>query len=276
MEPCYIIMPITTPELMLPLYGNDPDHFRHVLDLLFVPAVKKAGMQPIEPSVGGAELIQGAIISNLEKASCVLCDMSTLNANVFFELGIRTSLNKPVCLVRDDKTPKSPFDTSIINHVPYDSALHAWNLNEQVEKLAKHLEVSSRSCAGVNPLWKYFGMTVAAHPPESGTTDDKLALIARQVEQLSAAVLAPTRRVQELQSPGMAIEIIDAAERYLRNLGISDPLIACTLDGQVEVRTHDVLPAPVSTGLNRYLIERGLPVRGITTIVLQPSPTKKS
>jgi hypothetical protein len=272
MESCYIIMPITTPETMLSLYGNDLNHFRHVLDLLFKPAVSRAGMEPIEPSVGGSELIQGAIISNLEKASCVLCDMSTLN--VFFELGIRTSLNKPVCLVRDDRTPKSPFDTSIINHVPYDSALHAWDLDKQVEKLAKHLTVSLKTCSGVNPLWKYFGMTVAAHPPESGSTDDKLVLIATQIEQLRAAVLAQTQPVSPSRQPNVAVDAILATEMYLREHGIKDSLVSCSSDGVVKVRTPEVVPVSVSDRLLAYLSDRLIPASGVSFIVLQPSPKK--
>jgi hypothetical protein len=222
MESCYIIMPITTPESLLPQYGNDRAHFKHVLDLLFVPAVQKAGMVPIRPSVEGSELIHGAIIENLEKASCVLCDMSALNANVFFELGIRTSLNLPVCLVRDDSTPKSPFDTSIISHVPYDSALHAWDLADQIQKLAKHLEDSLRSCAGVNPLWKYFGMTVAAHPPESGSTDDKLALIVAQLEQLRASERPRNNASSGLAIPDTIVEdIVDSAITFRESLKAS-------------------------------------------------------
>jgi hypothetical protein len=81
-------------------YGGDEGHFQHVLDCLFVPAVKQAGLTPVPPTAEGAEIIQGRIIGKLERAELVLCDMSGLNANVFFELGIRTALNRPVCLVK--------------------------------------------------------------------------------------------------------------------------------------------------------------------------------
>lgn len=40
----------------------------------------------------------------VEEADMVLCDMSRLNANVFFELGIRTALDRPAALVKDDQT----------------------------------------------------------------------------------------------------------------------------------------------------------------------------
>ena len=116
MPECFIIMPITTPEAMAPLYGGDKDHFQHVLDHLFKPAIEKAGLTPVPPAAEGSDVIHAEIIKNIEKADLVLCDMSCLNPNVFFELGIRTAVDKPVCMVKDELTPKVPFDTGIINH----------------------------------------------------------------------------------------------------------------------------------------------------------------
>jgi len=95
-------MPISTPENLVQKYLGDEDHFIHVLDHLLIPAIKKADFDPIPPKTKGAELIHGEIIKNIESADFVLCDISLLNPNVFFELGIRTSLNKPVCIIKDD------------------------------------------------------------------------------------------------------------------------------------------------------------------------------
>src|ERR1035441_5058521 len=103
---CFIIMPISTPADMLPLYSNDADHFKHVLERLFIPAVKKAGLEPIPPKSRGSDIIHAKIIKSLETAELVLCDISTLNPNVFFELGVRTALNNPVCYVKDDATAR--------------------------------------------------------------------------------------------------------------------------------------------------------------------------
>jgi len=81
-------MPVTTPEHSIAAYGGDKDHFKHVLECLFIPAVEKAGLKPIPPIAKGADVIHAGIVQNLEKTDIVLCDMSSLNANVFFELGI--------------------------------------------------------------------------------------------------------------------------------------------------------------------------------------------
>ena len=101
---CFMIMPITTPESLLDDYGNDPQHFEKVEKYLFVPAIERAGFTPISPKTEGSNLIQAKIIENLEKCDMVLCDMSILNPNVFFELGIRCAKEKPVTFVIDDIT----------------------------------------------------------------------------------------------------------------------------------------------------------------------------
>ena len=46
---CFIIMPVTTPSDMISTYNGDKDHFKHVMEALFVPAIKEAGFEPIQP-----------------------------------------------------------------------------------------------------------------------------------------------------------------------------------------------------------------------------------
>lgn len=157
MPDCFIVMPITTYEPEK--YSNDQDHFKHVLDFLFIPAIEKAGFNAIPPSAEGGDIIHGEIIKNIQHADLVLCDMSSLNANVFFELGIRTAVNKSVCLVKDDATPKVPFDISIINHHTYISALNPWTLEKQIEALSNHIIKSAQKSDGKNSMWNYFSLS---------------------------------------------------------------------------------------------------------------------
>jgi len=184
---CLIIMPISTPQHLAVLH-NDPEHFRHVLDHLICPAVEQAGFTAVPPKSKGAALIHADIISKLQDAAMVLCDMSSLNANVFMELGVRTALDKPVCLVRDDKTPDIPFDTNSVNCHTYTSAMDPWLLQSSIPALSAHVRDSARSCAGRNPLWKYFGLTAAGTPPESGSTEERLSALLQQMNAIANSV----------------------------------------------------------------------------------------
>jgi hypothetical protein len=182
-QTCFIIMPISMPADSSNLYGGDEDHFRHVLEHLFVPAIEKIGLTAIVPVAVGADVIHAEIIRNLETADIVLCDMSTLNPNVFFELGIRTAVDKPVSLVRDQFTSRIPFDTTLINHHKYDANLAPWTLPEEIRQLSDHLLKTINKSGSRNSLWKYFGLTTRAELPAPSSIEDKLNFIIRSLER---------------------------------------------------------------------------------------------
>jgi hypothetical protein len=74
-------MPVSTPRSYAEKF-TDPDHFAHVLEYLFTPALLEAGLEVIPPTAIGSEMIHADIIRNLEQADFVLCDLSSLNPNV--------------------------------------------------------------------------------------------------------------------------------------------------------------------------------------------------
>jgi len=185
MASCFIIMPLTTPDALVQRYGQDPNHFAHVLEHLFVPALKRADFDPIKPIAQGADVIHAEIVKNLETADLVLCDISSLNPNVFFELGCRTALNKPVCYVMDDLTRAIPFDTGIINHHTYSHTLAPWTLEDEIEQLSDHVRASAERSAGKNMLWQYFGLqSVARALRTDGDKEDRLDYVVMQVDAI--------------------------------------------------------------------------------------------
>jgi len=189
MSTCFVIMPITTPEHLVPIYSNDMDHFNHVLQHLFIPAIEKAEFTPIPPTVKGADLIQAEIIKNIETADLILCDISSLNPNVFFELGIRTALNRSVCYVKDNMTPFIPFDNSIVNHYTYSSLLAPWNLREEIDQLSQHICETRQKSDGTNTLWKYFGLSSTGIPIESkGGIEDRFEYLNMKIDSIFNAI----------------------------------------------------------------------------------------
>lgn len=179
---CFVIMPITTPASVIELY-SDSDHFTNILQHVFVPAIEKAGFEAVSPKSAGSTLIHADIINNLSNSELVLCDMSILNPNVFFEFGIRCALDKPIALVKDEKTETVPFDTGIINFLTYHST-PTWNVTEEVERLSKHIKDSYEKSKGRNSLWKYFGVDqIGAFSPETITADDKLDFIIQKLSE---------------------------------------------------------------------------------------------
>jgi len=185
MSKCFVIMPITTPQEYLPIYHDDIEHFNHVLEALFSPALMNLGYSVIPPKIEGSNIIHAEIIKNIADSDLVLCNMSILNPNVFFELGIRTALDKPVVLVVDNITNNLPFDTSIINYHKYESSLNAWSINNEINKLTGHIRASLDKISDKNSLWKYFGVSQYGNfKPDQYSMEDKIDLIMKKLEVL--------------------------------------------------------------------------------------------
>ncbi|RPH55218.1 DUF4071 domain-containing protein, partial [bacterium] len=84
---CFIVMPFGMKKD--PSGGPDID-FNAVFDLAIRPAVEAAGMEPIradEERTGG--IIHQAMFERLLLCDYAVADLTTANANVFYELGVR-------------------------------------------------------------------------------------------------------------------------------------------------------------------------------------------
>ena len=253
---CFIIMPITTPDQMLGVYRDGEQHFKHVLECLFIPSMEKAGFEAIPPEAKGSDLIHAEIIGSLESSDLVLCDMSCLNPNVFFEFGIRTSLNRPVCVVKDEHTPKVPFDTSLLNHHEYSSTLGAWELEKEVEALAKHVTESADRSGGENTLWKYFGLRCEAKPYQGDSgSESRLDLFAMQLDSIQqsmseiASLISPP--AGKIQSKGIGYD----ATRAIGDI-LGARRISCEIHGNedpIEVYTYERPPEETIDLIRSYI-----------------------
>lgn len=211
MPTCFVIMPITTPPERVELYDGDPDHFLHVIDYLFKPAIEQAGYEIIKPAFNNSEVIQGEIIRNLETADLVLCDISGWNANVFFELGIRVALDRPVALIRDTRTPSIPFDNAPVSCHQYDSRLAAWCVEAEIPKLRALIEAAGKQQQ--NALWKYFGITKRAKESDPGDpTQAKLEVLMNGMESLRGLVVSSLA-----QSPDPLDNTMETLRAHLPN-----------------------------------------------------------
>ncbi|MEC0282446.1 hypothetical protein [Terribacillus saccharophilus] len=92
----------------------------------------------VSESDGVVTPIHNSIVNNLYDADIVICDISSSNPNVFFELGMRLTFDKPVIIIKDDIS-KSPFDTTIIPYIEYSAALRYVNIQELKSNLTKSL-----------------------------------------------------------------------------------------------------------------------------------------
>lgn len=224
---CFIAMPITTPPSKVAYYQNDADHFRHVLAHLFEPAIELAGLEPVPPVNQGSNVVHAEIIEKISESDLVLCDMSCLNPNVFFELGIRTALNKPACLVIDDVTKERegvPFDTNIVSYLTY-LGRPIWRQEQEIQRLAEHIRSTVEQSDTGNAIWKYFGLSAQFLPPPAkeltATSGDRLEYLTMELQavrrQLDRVLEAtslkgpPETRERAAQKLDAAAQKLDAA-----------------------------------------------------------------
>ncbi len=112
---CFIIMPISTPD------GYSENHFKQVYETIIAPAVVKAGYEPYRVDDDRiCDSIIDKILRNLVECEMAVCDLSSRNPNVMYELGIRQAYGKKVVLIQDEKS-QPIFDVSAINTIFYNS-----------------------------------------------------------------------------------------------------------------------------------------------------------
>ncbi len=153
---CGIIMPITKH----PVYPDS--HWSDVLNIL-VEAIDETEFESSlvsdDPAIG---LIHDRIVSNLYSNEIVVCDVSSKNPNVMFELGLRLAFDKPTIFIKDELTGFS-FDTGVIEHIPYPSSLRFSQIVEFKQALIKKINGTyekAKEDPNFSPFLKSFGQKI--------------------------------------------------------------------------------------------------------------------
>jgi len=196
---CGIIMPIATTT------DYPKEHWKEVLNIL-VEAISEtefeARLVSDDVAIG---LIHERIVNNVYNDEIVVCDVSSKNPNVMFELGLRLAFDKPTIIIKDEKTGYS-FDTGVIEHVNYPSSLRFNGIIEFKKELVKKINATyqkSISEDNFSPFLKSFGKTIvpakinSTEIPESKYILDKLEYISNEIRFL---------KFKERQSEGTLFE----------------------------------------------------------------------
>ncbi|MCZ4271450.1 hypothetical protein [Maritalea porphyrae] len=130
---CFVMMPISDCD------GYDQGHFNHVYKDLIEPSCKDAGFRPtLASEVNKSNLIQLDIIQRIVEAPMAVCDLTTKNPNVMFELGIRQAFDKPVTLIKE-RGQSTIFDIAPLRYVEYSRNLKYHEVLNEQGKLVKSL-----------------------------------------------------------------------------------------------------------------------------------------
>lgn len=113
---CFVLMP----------FGQKPDSVGVLVDFDAVykefirPAIEEAGLEPIradEEVVGG--IIHKPMFERLVLCEYAIADLTTANANVFYELGVRHAVRPWSTVLLFAEGGRLPFDVAPLRAMPY-------------------------------------------------------------------------------------------------------------------------------------------------------------
>lgn len=179
-DECFIITPIADPE-------DYPDgHFLHVYQNIVKPACEQAGVRAVRADdVKQTNLIHLDILQKLIDSPIAICDLSTRNPNVLFELGIRQAFDKPVVLIQEKGTPKI-FDITPLRYLEYSKEMKYHDVLKSQHDLAETLEATiaaNGKNGNVNSIVKLLALSGPATIPDiQGESKENFAFDVLQSE----------------------------------------------------------------------------------------------
>lgn len=125
-DSCFVMMPFADP-----LGGY--------YEKIYRPAIEKAGLIPIraDNEIFGTGKIIDQIWSGINGARVLVAELTSRNANVFYELGLAHALKKPVVLVSSNEGDV-PFDLHHIRVIYYDVNDPFWG-SKLIDKISENI-----------------------------------------------------------------------------------------------------------------------------------------
>lgn len=239
---CFVIMPI----------ADHPDysqgHFDRVYESIVKPACETAGVNPIRADeVVATNIIHADILSKIVRSKIAICDLSSRNPNVFFELGIRQAFDLPVVVLKD-KATADVFDVNLIRYIPYSKELRYDEVLKVQDRLAQAISATlenNQAEEGVNSIIKMLSLTEAASIPnsENSASDAKYHLLDKKIDALqlglerlasnasflSSSFDAPTSSGKSVSPkrnfPGKAGKFAAERELYMQELVLKNDML---------------------------------------------------
>lgn len=167
---CFVMMPFKEP-------------FGLYYDTIFKPAIIQA---KLDPKLANDLFRPSPIVSDLwqmiQEAKVLLAELTTKNANVFYELGLAHAIGKPVILV-SETMDDVPFDLQQLRVLLYDKNDPTWG-----DKLSKGITnaITETLDNPIDTVPSIFRKTVASQAPEQDATRARLDRLESQIRGLRA------------------------------------------------------------------------------------------
>jgi tetratricopeptide (TPR) repeat protein len=188
---CFVLMP----------FGNKPDaagamiDFDAVYQQLLAPAISEAGMEPLradEEMTGG--IIHKPMFERLILCEYAVADLTTANANVFYELGVRHAVRPwSTVLLFSKGGSQLPFDVAPLRAMPYqlgtDGTPAALDKDKKllVERLTEARQQAADEPATDSPIYQLIEGFPGLEHSKTDVFREQVKYAAERKSQLAAA-----------------------------------------------------------------------------------------
>lgn len=133
MKKCFVVCPIGADN------SSERAQSDSLLKYILEPVLNEFDFEVIRADkINSPSIITDDILKHLNESELVICDMSSHNPNVFYELGYRHAINK-TCITMVHKDKSIPFDLSQHRTIKYSKDI------DDVEKAKNHLSEMLRT-----------------------------------------------------------------------------------------------------------------------------------
>lgn len=168
---CFIMLPGSSAE------SYEPGHFKRVYEYIIKPACKNAGFDPVrEEDINTTNHIVIDVLKKIIEADMAVCDLSSHNPNVLYQLGVRQAFNLPVTLIKDNKTARI-FDIQGWREVQYDANMRIDKIEEAIPELTHAIKSAHRDAGKTfNSITQLIGIEPAKVTKTEVSRDTELVL----------------------------------------------------------------------------------------------------
>ena len=171
-EKCFVVMPFG---VKAKNDGSDGTYdFDKVYRVLIQRAIRNVNMQPLRADeTEGSRVIHADMFKDLRDRPIVLADLSLLNPNVFYELGIRHVMSPTgtVLIANEDTVKKLPFDIALSRVITYryDGKHMDW---DEAERIVPQLQAAIEEAKRGSPDSPVYAFLESVLSPSALKKDD--------------------------------------------------------------------------------------------------------
>ncbi len=145
-----------------------------------------------------------------------ICDLSSKNANVFYELGLRQAFNKKTILITDGRD-KAPFDISGFRYVSYTPTLRVDSVEREIISIGEMLlETETAPEDDVNSIVKLLKIQPAhVEPLELNKNESMIFSMFSKLEDKIDSILPKTSSWSVQSSRGVGLDEIAVVDHKL-------------------------------------------------------------